>query len=411
MNRETTIGTPAIEDENYERDRKRRRLALIVGIILVIGALLAAFYLMGGEEETGPAGAQGASSNRQAPSVTVIVPGNTEIGRTIVTSGTLAARRDQSVGISGQGGRVTRVLVEAGDWVRQGQLLASIERDVQVQQAAQQRASIAAAQADAALAKNELERAQQLVERGFVSQADIDRRQATYDAAVARVEVARAQLRQTQASIGLLDIRAPTSGLILERNIEVGQVVGGGTPNAFRMARGGEMEMRAVLSQEDLANVSVGMPATIIPTGTDREFVGQIWQVSPVIDPQSRQGEVRIAIPYDSAIRPGGFAEARIGAGATTAPLLPQSAVLADANGNYVYIVTENDTVARRDVTIGTVDDRGVTIASGITGGERIVSRAGAFLTEGRAVTPVVEPAASEMPGAAAETDEEAEVR
>ncbi|MCJ8191528.1 efflux RND transporter periplasmic adaptor subunit [Sphingomicrobium aestuariivivum] len=392
MNRELAFeGNMALEDRSAA---KRKRRIFLIGGLIVAAVLLAAYFAFGqGEEQaaTGPRAA-GAANGGQAPSVSVIVPGTTEVGRTIIASGTLAARRDQAVGVSGSG-RVTRVLVEAGDWVRQGQLLASIERSVQSQTAQQQRAQIAAAQADADLAKGELERARALEERGFVSTADIERKQAAYDAAVARVAVAQAQLNQTRASIGLLDIRAPTSGLILERNIEVGQVVSPGTPQAFRMARGGEMEMRARLSQDDLSGVNVGMPALIIPTGTDKQFDGRVWQVAPVIDPASRQGEVRIAIPYDPAIRPGGFAEARIGAGATTAPLLPQSAVLADANGNYVFVVNADNEVERRNVTVASVDDRGVTISGGIDGSEQIVSRAGSFLTEGRKVSPVRESA------------------
>ncbi|MCJ7420838.1 efflux RND transporter periplasmic adaptor subunit [Sphingomicrobium astaxanthinifaciens] len=392
MNRELALDDGLAVADQARHRRKRR--AFLIGGLIVLAVLLAAYFAFSSGEEEGATGprAAGAAGGGQAPSVSVIVPGTSEIGRTIIAAGTLAARRDQAVGVAGSG-RVTRVLAEAGNWVRQGQLLASIERSVQTQTAQQQRAQIAAAQADADLAKSELERAQALVERGFVSQADIDRKQAAYDAARARVAVAQAQLNQTRASIGLLDIRAPTAGLILERNIEVGQVVSPGTPYAFRMARGGEMEMRARLSQEDLSAVSVGMPALIVPTGTDTQFDGRVWQVSPVIDPQSRQGEVRIAIPYDPAIRPGGFAEARIGAGATTAPLLPQSAVLADARGNFVYIVNADNEVVRRDVTVASVDDRGVTIASGIDGTEQVVSRAGSFLTEGRKVSPVRESA------------------
>ncbi len=120
--------------------------------------------------------------------------------------------------------------------------------------------------------------------------------------------------------------------------------------------------MRAQMSQQDLAFVRTGMAASVTPIGGDRSFAGQVWQVAPVIDPQSRQGEVRIAVPYDPAIRPGGFAEAQIEAGGTTAPLLPQSAVLSDEKGNYVYIVTGKNEVERRDVKIGIVDDQGVTI-------------------------------------------------
>ena len=93
--------------------------------------------------------------------------------------------------------------------------------------------------------------AQALVGRGFVSKADLDRKKAARDAANARVRVAQAKLGATRAQIGRLDIRAPTRGLILSRNVEVGQVVSAGAGALFRLAEGGEMEMRA-------ANVAAG---------------------------------------------------------------------------------------------------------------------------------------------------------
>ena len=100
----------------------------------------------------------------------------------------------------------------------------------------------------------------------------------------------------------------------------------------------------------------------------DSSVPGTVWQVAPVIDPQSRLGEVRIAIPYDPAIRPGGFAEAKITSGTTSAPLLPQSAVLSDDKGNYVYVINAKNEVERRNIQIGTVNDDGVTIAIGYFG-------------------------------------------
>ncbi len=104
-----------------------------------------------------------------------------------------------------------------------------------------------------------------------------------------------------------------------------------------------------------------------------QSYAGHVWQVAPTIDAQSRQGEVRILIPYNPAIRPGGFAEARISAGATTAPLLPQSAVLSDDGGNYVYVINSKNEVERRNVKIGNVDAAGVSIAEGISGQEAVV--------------------------------------
>jgi RND family efflux transporter MFP subunit len=322
------------------------------------------------------------------PTVTIIVPGRSQVARTVIASGALAAKRDQPIGIAGQGGRVIRVLVDAGAWVRAGQVLAVVDRSVQAEQAAQLSAEIEAARANAALAQSNYERAVALQGRGFVSKSEIDSKKATRDAANAQVRVAQAQLGATRAQIGQLNVVAPAAGLILERNVELGQIVSPGSGALFRLADGGQMEMRAQLSQQDLASVHVGMPATVTPVGSDQTYHGTVWQVAPVIDPQSRLGEVRIAIPYSPAIRPGGFAEARISSGTTTAPLLPQSAVLSDPKGNYVYIVNGKNQVERRDIKIGAVDDQGVTIAEGLSGSEPVVLSAGPFLNPGQKVNP-----------------------
>jgi len=385
MNRETRLQG---SDTLIVVDRSKRRRNIIIAAVAGIAAILIAFMMLGGEDKpAGGSGPAGAAAG-QMPSVTVVVPGRTEVARVITASGALAARRDQPIGVAGEGGRVTAVMVDAGSWVRAGQVLAVIDRSVQAQEANQLAASVAAARADAALAQNEFERSQSLVGRGFVSKADLDRKRAARDAALARVRVAQAQLSASRARIGRLNIVAPTSGLILSRSIEVGQVVGPGAGGLFRLAKGGEMEMRAVLPQQDLALVREGQPASVTPLGSDRAFAGTVWMVSPVIDPQTRQGEARIAVPYDPAIRPGGFAEARISSGSATAPMLPQSAVLSDEDGNYVYIVNAKNQVERRAVKIGNVDDSGVTIAEGLTGQEAVVLSAGPFLNPGQKVKP-----------------------
>jgi HlyD family secretion protein len=386
MNRETgfhTSDTLVVVDSS----QRRRRWMIIAGVLIALLAIgLAAMMMRGGE--AAPAAGAGDGPGGQIPTVTVVVPGRSQVARTVTASGTLAARRDQPIGIPGEGGLVTNVYADAGTWVRQGQVLASIDRSVQRQEAAQLAAQINVARADAALAQNELERAQQLISRGFVSKADLDRRRAARDAANARVRVAQANLAGSRARIGRLDVRAPTAGLILSRTIEVGQVVGPGAGALFRLARGGEMEMRAQLSQQDLALMRVGLPASVTPLGSDKSFAGAVHLVAPVIDPVSRQGEVKIAIPYDPLIRPGGFGEARISAGATTAPLLPQSAVLSDEKGNYVYVINGKNEVERRAVKIGNVDDAGVTIAEGLSGQEAVVLSAGPFLNPGQKIAP-----------------------
>jgi RND family efflux transporter MFP subunit len=384
MNRETSIHT---SDTLVVTDRpRRRRMTMIGAVVLVVLVAAGLFFMMGSSNKEAGAGAE--AGKGQIPTVTVIVPGRSNVGRVVTASGPLAAKREQPIGIAGSGGRVVRVLVDAGSWVRAGQVLAIVDRSVQAQQAAQLAAQVEAARANAALAQSNLERAQALVSRGFVSKAEIDSKRAIRDAAYAQVRVAQAQLNATRAEIGRLNVTAPASGLILARSVEVGQIVGPASGALFRLAEGGQMEMRAQLSQQDLMLVHVGMPATVMPVGSTQAVSGNVWQVAPAIDPQSRLGDVRIAIPYGAAIRPGGFAEARISSGTTNIPLLPQSAVLSDDKGNYVYIINARNEVERRPVKIGSVEDAGVTIAEGISGNERVVLSAGPFLNPGLKVKP-----------------------
>jgi RND family efflux transporter MFP subunit len=386
MNRETSFYS---SDNLVVVDRSRRRRMVIIAAVVILGLLAIGLALMMNRSASEKKAAEAAAASAgQVPNVTVIVPGTSSVGRAIVASGPLAARRDQPVGIAGSGGRVVRVLADAGTWVHAGQVLAIVDRSVQAQQAAQLAAQIDAARANAALAQSNYERALALQGRGFVSKAEIDSKKATRDAAYAQVRVAQAQLAATRAEIGRLNVTAPAAGLVLERNVEVGQIVGAGSPALFRIAEGGQMEMRAQLSQQDLAQVHVGMPASVTPVGSQRSVSGTVWQVAPVIDPQSRLGDVRIAVPYDPTMRPGGYAEARITAGTASAPLLPQSAVLSDDEGNYVYIINARNQVERRNIKIGAFNDNGVAIAAGLSGNEAVVLSAGPFLNPGQKVNP-----------------------
>ena len=385
MNRETSIHS---SDTLVVVDRSRRRRQLIIAAAVAVLLLAVALFFLFGRGGEDKAAQEAAAQAGQVPSVSVIVPGRSRVGRTIGASGPLSARRDQPIGIAGAGGRVTRVLVDAGTWVRAGQVLATVDRSVQAQQAAQLAAQVEAARANAVLAQNNYERAVALQGRGFVSKAEIDSKKAARDAAYAQVRVAQAQLGATRAQIGQLNVVAPAAGLILSRSVEVGQIVSPGSGALFHLAEGGQMEMRAQMSQADIAAVHVGMPADVTPVGSQRVFVGNVWQVSPMIDAQSRLGDVRIAVPYDPVMRPGGFAEAKITAGTTSAPLLPQSAVLSDDRGNYAYIVNGKNEIERRDIKIGTVNDSGVTIAAGLAGNERVVLSAGPFLNPGQKVKP-----------------------
>ena len=386
MNYESTIPSnkTAIMDDPVQRSANRRPLIIAAAVMV---ALLLSYigynYFFGakGDEEV----------VSQAPMVTVMAPGKQQVTRTINATGTLAARREIPVSVVGEGGRITNVYVDAGDWVRQGQIMASIDRSVQSQQAASLEASVGVSRADLNLAQANLDRAAQLVDRGFISKADIDRLTATRDSAAARLRVAQAQLNETRARNNRLNVVAPKAGFVLERNVEPGQTVTQGSGVLFLLAQNGEMELQAQLGEADLANISVGISTQVTPVGTDKSLTGQVWQISPTIDPQSRQGIAKIALGYDPALRPGGFASARIESGTSEVAVLPESALQNDSKGSFVYIVGADNKAVRRDVVIGATTAAGISVTSGLNGNERVVLRAGGFLSPGETVQPKVQ--------------------
>lgn len=384
MNMHSSIrAEDAAEFDARESGFVRRNRYWLAALVAALVAALAFFMWRGGASDEAPVAPT-------APSVTVLIPGRVQVSDFVTATGTISARREMPVGVQGEGGMVTAVLVDAGQYVRAGQVLARVDRSVQTAQAAQMRASAQSAQADARLAQVELDRAQTLVSKGFVSAADIDRRTATRDSARARAAASAAQASEMAARLARLDIRAPAAGLVLDRAVEPGQIVSGGSMPLFRIAKDGEFELQAKVAEQDIARLKVGIPAKVTPVGAPAAITGKIWLLEPSIDAQTRQGMARIALPANTTLRAGGFAAARITAGQALRPVLPQSAVQSDTKGAYVFIVGAGDKVARRDITIGEVGEFGIAVASGLNGNERVVMSAAAFLNPGEKIRPVV---------------------
>jgi RND family efflux transporter MFP subunit len=366
------------------RDRARRRtwlvaLLAIAGIAAIVGLLY--WRAHQAKPSAPPAG---------PPAVSVMVPGTTLVSDQVTAIGSISARRDMPVGVAGEGGMISEIRAEAGQFVGRGQVLAEVDSAVQRAQLQQLQAGVVQAQADARLAQSELDRAQALVSRGFISKADIDRRTATRDSARARVAVAQAQVREMQERIARLAIRAPEAGLVLQRMVEPGQIVSPGSGALYRIAAGGQMELRAQVAEQDMPQLKVGQTATVNPVGSANRYAGTVWLLEPVIDPRTRQGVARIALPASPDIRSGGFANVSIDGVRAQRPVVPQSAVQADAQGSSVLVVAPDGTVAKRAVKIGTISEAGVAITQGLAGTERVVVSAGAFLRPGEKVTPVL---------------------
>ena len=261
----------------YEGEPARRgRRWLWIGLGAFALIVIAAVLVMKRPAQPLPA-AKGGKAQTQMQTVTVSAPGQQTNSTIVSGTGSLAAKREMPVGVAGEGGIVTRVLVDAGSWVQKGQVLAVVDRSVQAQTAESLAAQIRVAEADAKLAQANLERAEKLVGNGFISRADIDQKTAARDQALARVRVAKAQLAETQARNRRLDIRAPESGLVLARQIEPGQIVSSASGALFRMAMDGQLELRAQLAEADIQKLHVGAPAEVTPVGTQLSFKGQVW--------------------------------------------------------------------------------------------------------------------------------------
>ncbi len=305
---------------------------------------------------------------------------------TVSFTGTIHARYDIPISPEGESGRITAVLVEPGDRVKQGQVLARIDQSVLRPQLNRLEASLEEAKAQAALSAAEYRRAQGVEAAGALSAEEIARRRATSVTDEARVRVAAAQLAEAEARIGKTEIRAPDDGIVLTRNAELGQTASPGGEPLFRLARDGEIEMRGQVAERDMTTLSVGQSAQIRLTGVAEPFDGKVRLLGAIIDPNSRLGEIRVSLKPHASLRPGAFARGEVVVGAAERPVLPQTAVLSDTQGTFVLVVNSEDKTERRAVRVSGTVPEGLVIADGLNGNERVVTTAGAFLRVGEKV-------------------------
>ena len=369
-----------------------RWVAIGVGVAIALLAVLAAIRYTG--QSSAPAqGAVGA-----VPLVSARTAGLTAVTASVSFTGAIYARYDLPIGSEGETGRITAVYVEAGEHVRKGQLLARLDDSILRPQVARLGASLDEARANAELAQAEYARAEAVRSAGALSAEDIEKRRAAAATASAEVKVAAAQLAEYQARLAHTDVRAPADGIVLTRSAEVGQIATPGGTALFRLAKAGEMEMRGQVAEQDMPSLRVGQPAVIHLTGIDKPFHGRVRLLGAIIDPQTRLGEIRVALDSDPDLRPGAFARGDVVVGRGRRPVLPQTAVLSDEQGAFVYIVDANHEIERRAVTVTDTTARGVVIGSGLTGGEQVVMTAAAFLRPGERVA--VAPVAANNSGA-----------
>jgi HlyD family secretion protein len=357
---------------------------------LALGAVVVALVVLLAVRLTHALGVKSVTNKGAIPTVSVTEVGVSSVPTTVSIIGTIAARYDMPIGVEGDAGRVSAIYVEAGDHVKRGQVLARLNVSVLEPQVANLEAALEQARAEAELAEAEYRRAQAVGASGALSAEETQRRKSAAVTAAAKVKVAAAQLAESQARLARAAVRAPADGIILTRNVEVGQTATPGGEALFRLSQGGEVELRGQVAEQDLPLLKVGQEVNVRLTGTARIYAGRVRLLGAVIDPQTRLGEARVALTPDPNLRPGAFARAEVTVSNADRAVLPQTAVLTDDKGSYVLIVNAQHKIERRAVRVSGMVQNGVTIAEGVTGKEQVVATAGAFLQEGELVNPVL---------------------
>jgi RND family efflux transporter MFP subunit len=370
------------DSRSLDGPKSRWRVFAGIGIALVLAAGIGGWLLL----RSHSASAAQSKDSVVPPLVTVVVPSLGKVDAAVSLTGLISARNDMPIGNEGDAGRIAEVLVEAGDRVHQGQVLARLNPVAAESQVHSAEAALDEVRANAAVAAAEWARAQRGAD--LFSMEENERRRTAAATAQSKVKAAEAQLADARNKLAHTTILAPTDGIVLTRTAEVGQIAVPGSTVLFRLARNGQIEMRGQVAEQDVPRLKIGEQAEVRLEGVTRSFTGTVWQIGVIIDPTTRQGTVRIALPTeDQDLRPGAFARADIHVGASTGVILPQTAVLGDEQGTYVLIVGPGNKLERRKVQVGGARSEGLLISDGLNGSERVVAIAGAFLRIGEEVS------------------------
>lgn len=359
-----------------------RRLLIFIAAGVIVALTVAGLLLLGGHDEpqTQPAAGQGGSSQ----AVTVAEATTRSLPRTVTASGTVSAWEEVPVGAETGGLTATAVLTDEGRYVQQGQVLVQLNDTLLRAQLRQQDAAVAAAEATLAQSDNALARAQELRERGFLSQAGLDTAIAQQATAQANLNAASAGRAETRARVNQAAIRAPVSGLVISRSVTRGQIVSPGT-ELFRIVRDGRLELDAQVPETEIALIRSGQSARVSSDDVGQAS-GSVRIVTPEVDPQTRLGTARISLAAGGGLRPGMFARAQIDVGAQASVVVPTAAILYRENRAGVFVLADGGVARFQEVTVRSRADD-FTAVDGLAAGTRVVVEGAGFLGDGDRVT------------------------
>jgi len=370
---------------------RRGKATILVAFVALAGAAAVATGQAVKDTRSDTAAKKQAASARPALTVSTVAPQKAEWPRTISANGNITAWQEAVIGAELSGLRLTDVLVNVGDTVKRGQLLARIAADAVSADLAQARASVVEAEAALAEARANAERSKQLQAQGFISpQATIQVVTAEQTTA-ARLAAARARVQAEEVRLAQTRIVAPDDGVISARTATVGSLT---QPNQelFRLIRGGRLEWRAEVTAAELARLRPGIAASLTTPSGER-ITGRVRAVAPSVDPATRNGIAYVDIASGTAARAGTFARGEFELDRSPALTLPQSAVLLRDGFAYVFRIGPDNKVAQIKVELGRrVGDR-VEVRDGIEATTRVVETGAGFLADGDTVRVVEAPA------------------
>lgn len=330
------------------------------------------------------------SSPLPALTVTLTKVQHAEFSTKLSANGNIAAWQEAIIGSELNGLRLSNVLVNVGDVVKKGQLLADFSAETIEAELAQAKGSLTEAEAQAKEAENNATRSHTLLDTGALSNQQLDQYTSLAETAKARVEVNKAAVNTQQIRLRNTKIYAPDSGVISARNATVGSIVSSGS-ELFRLIRQSRLEWRAEVVSADLPKIKTGMPVKV--TAADgSSFNGKVRKVSPTVDIQTRNTLVYVDLPASSTAKAGMFAKGEFLLGQSDALSVPQQALVMRDGFTYVFIV-KNNHVKQIKVQTGQRVGDSVQIISGLILDQMLVAKGGAFLSDNDLVKVISKPA------------------
>lgn len=339
---------------------------------------------------------------KAALTVTVDKPERQRLDLRLSANGNIAAWQEAIIGTEADGLRLAEVLVNVGDQVQRGQVLASFATDTLAVELAQSEANAAEAEAHAAEAAANAARARRVQGTGALSDQQLQQYFSAEKTTKARLLAQRAAIKVQQLRLAHARVLASDDGIISSRTATLGAVLPRGQ-ELFRLLRQNRLEWRAEVTAAELSRIKAGMSAHIFASNGER-IKGKIRMLAPTVNPQTRLGIVYVDLPKTSAFKAGMFAQGEFNLGDSDALTVLQQAVVVRDGFNYLFSVGPDNRVQAIKIQVGRRYQDRVEVIAGLTADTTVVVQGAGFLHAGDLVkvvqqpTPALTPANSSKP-------------